>query len=96
MSKSVSAKLQESRKWLEKNSQSGLNVKLANSALANADKAVAEMEALKARVAELTRSKAAAVANLDAAMGRVKTEKRLKAKEARLQAKLAALAAAPA
>ncbi len=54
------------------------------------------MEALKARVAELTRSKAAAVANLDAAMGRVKTEKRLKAKEARLQAKLAALAAAPA
>lgn len=93
MSKSVSAKLAESRKWLEKNSQSGLNIKGANAALANADKAVVELESLKGRVAELMHSKAAAVANLDAAMSRVKTEKRLKAKEARLQAKLAALSA---
>ena len=96
MSKSVSAKLQESRKWLEKNAQSGLNLKLANAALANADKTVAELESMKARVAELTRSKAEAVANLDAAMSRIKTEKRLKGKEAKLQAKLAALSAAPA
>lgn len=93
MSKSVLKQLEESRKWLEKNSQAGLSTKSANSALANADKAVGELAAFKARIAELTLAKNKAIEALGASMTRVKTEKKLKAKEARLQARLAALAA---
>jgi len=92
MSKSISSKLEASKKWLEKNAQAGLNVKPANAVLANAEKAAADLAALKAKVVEATAAKATALRNLDDAMNRVKTEKKLKAKETKLQLKLAALA----
>jgi len=92
MSKSISSKLEASKKWLEKNAQAGLNVKPANAVLANAEKVAADLAALKAKVVEATAAKATALRNLDEAMTRVKTEKKLKAKEAKLQLKLAALA----
>ena len=93
MSKSVSRQLEESRKWLDKNSQAGLSIKPASAALANADKITAELATFKARMAELTLAKNTAMESLRAAMEKVKTEKKLKAKEARLQARLAALTA---
>ncbi|MDA8424633.1 MAG: hypothetical protein M0Z80_00720 [Treponema sp.] len=91
MSRSASDKLSESKKWLEKNAQSNLNLKPALAALAAAEKAVAELAALRARAAELANARDAALSSLDEALGRAKTEKRLKAKEAKLQARLAAL-----
>ena len=91
MSKSVSNRIEESKKWLEKNSQSGLNLKSAIAALANAEKAASELDSLKSRMAELTQGRNAVMENLALAMAKTKTEKRLKAKEARVQAKLAAL-----
>lgn len=92
MSKSVTSKLEATRKWLEKNAQAGLNLKAANAVLANAEKAASDLAGLKAKLAEATAAKATALKSLDNAMARVKTEKKLKAKEARLQLKLAALA----
>ena len=91
MSKSVSNRIEESKKWLEKNSQSGLNLKSAIAALANAEKAASELDSLKSRMAELTQGRNLVMENLALAMAKTKTEKRLKAKEARVQAKLAAL-----
>jgi hypothetical protein len=92
MSKSVTSKLAASRKWLEKNAQAGLNLKTANAVLASAEKAAGDLAGLKAKMAEATAAKATALRSLDDAMARVRTEKKLKAKEARLQMKLAALA----
>jgi hypothetical protein len=93
MGKSVSNQIEESKKWLEKNSQSGLNLKSATAALAGAEKAVSELASLKSKLAELTQGRKAAMENLALAMAKSKTEKRLKAKEARVQARLAALSA---
>jgi hypothetical protein len=93
MSKSVSNRIEASKKWLEKNSQSGLNLKSAIAALAGAEKAASELGSLKSRMAELAQGRNAALENLALAMAKAKTEKRLKAKEARVQAKLAALSA---
>jgi hypothetical protein len=93
MGKSISNQIEESKKWLEKNSQSGLNLKSANAALAGAEKAASELDSLKSRMAELTQGRKAAMENLALAMAKVKMEKRLKAKEARVQARIAALSA---
>jgi hypothetical protein len=91
MSRSASDKLAESKKWLEKNAQSDLNLKPAQAAVAAAEKAVAELASLRARASELANARDAALSSLDEALDRAKTEKRLKAKESKLQAKLAAL-----
>jgi hypothetical protein len=92
MGKSISSKLDDSRKFLEKNAKSNLNLKLAQAALSDADKVGTELSSLKARLGELTEARKNTVSALDEAMARVKLEKRLKAKEAKVQAKLAILA----
>lgn len=95
MSKSVSVKIDEAKKFLEKNAKANLNLKLAQSALADAEKTRTELEQLKTKIGELTESRDKAISFLDQAMARVKLEKKLKAKEARLQARLANLSSAP-
>jgi len=91
MGKSISAKLEDSRKFLEKNGKSNLNLKQALGALADAEKSAAELSQLKARLSELTQAREGSLSNLDQAIARVKLEKKLKAKESRVQAKLADL-----
>jgi len=95
MSKSISVKIEEAKKFLEKNAKANLNLKLAQSALADAEKTKAELEQLKAKIGELTEAREKAISLLDQAMVRVKLEKKLKAKETRLQARLANLSSAP-
>jgi FKBP-type peptidyl-prolyl cis-trans isomerase (trigger factor) len=95
MSKSISAKIEEAKKFLEKNAKTNLNLKLAQSALADAEKTKTELEQLKAKIGELTEARDEAINFLDQAMARVKLEKKLKAKEIRLQARLANLSSAP-
>jgi len=94
MSKSVFAKMESARKWLEKNGQGIANGKSAQAALANAEKAISEAASYKARMAEVLSQKKGAVLALDEALLRARTEKRLKMKELKLQAKIAALTAA--
>jgi hypothetical protein len=91
MSKSESIKLEASKKWLEKNAHSDLNLKPALAAVENAGKAKAELAALKTKVSQMTDANKKAIKVLDTAIANVKTEKKLKAKEAKLQAKLASL-----
>jgi len=93
MGKSIAGRYEDSRKWLKKNDEVGLNLKPALAALAAAEKATEELGKAKSRVLEMTTARKAAVEALALAMNRAKTEKRLKAKELRLQARLAALAA---
>jgi len=95
MSKSASSKLESARKWLEKNGQASATGKAAQAALASAEKSSAEAAALKARHAELLEQKKHALLALDEALLKAKTEKRLKEKDLRLQAKIAALSSAP-
>jgi DNA repair ATPase RecN len=92
MGKSISDKLAESKKWLDKNGQSSLNLKSAQAALANAEKSVAELASLKAKLREMIEDRDNALLSLEDALEKVRTEKRLRAKDAKLQAKLAALA----
>jgi hypothetical protein len=96
MSKSFSSSMAESKKWLKKNGETGLNLKAAQAALANVEKVSDELGKTKIRLAELVAARKSGVQALAAAMATAKTEKRLKAKESRLQSKLAALAAPPA
>jgi hypothetical protein len=91
MSKSISSKLADSKKFLEKNAKSNLNLKQALSALADAEKTATEISALKAKLSDLAEAREASIGALDQAMARVKLEKRLKAKEAKVQARLANL-----
>jgi hypothetical protein len=91
VSKSISKKVEDSKKFFEKNAQANLNTKAALSALASLEKATAELTALKAKVSELTAARKETIFILDAEMARVRMEKKLKAKEAKLQARLVAL-----
>ena len=91
MGKSISEKLEDSRKFLEKNGKSNLNIKQALAALADAEKSAAELSQLKARLGELSEARDESLCSLDQAIARVKLEKKLKAKESRVQAKLADL-----
>lgn len=95
MSKSISATIEDAKKFLEKNAKANLNLKLAQSALADAEKTKAELEELKAKIGELTEARDKAVSFLDQTMARVKLEKKLKAKETKLQTRLANLSSAP-
>ena len=92
MSKSISSTLDSSRKFLEKNEKSNLNLKQALTALSDAEKASVELSSLKAKLGALTEARKNAVLALDEALNRVKLEKKLKAKEAKVQARLADLA----
>jgi hypothetical protein len=91
MAKSIADKLESVKKWLDRNAQNGLAVKPAQSALANAEKAIAEAAALKAKMSEAIEARNRAFSALEASMLKVKAEKKLRAKEAKVQAKLAAL-----
>jgi hypothetical protein len=93
MSKPVSVKLENAKKWLEKNGQALANGKAAQAALANAEKAVSEVTSVKARMAEVLSQKKGAILALDEALLIARTERKLKMKETRLQAKIAALSA---
>ncbi len=94
MSKAIAGKLASTKSWLGKASNANLNLKPAQAALANAEKAATELAALKAKVAEMTKIKKSAMKTLEDALDRVETEKKLKAKDAKLQAKLALFVAA--
>lgn len=92
MSKSISSVLDASRKFLEKNEKSNLSLKQALAALSDAEKACTELSSLKTKLAALTEARKDAVLALEDALARVKLEKKLKSKEAKVQAKLADLA----
>lgn len=91
MSKKVESKLTTARKWLDRNVGVGATVKPALAALASAEKALADAQAAKEKYAVAVAAKQKAVSAMDAAMAKSKTEKKLKAKEFRLQTKLASL-----
>lgn len=91
MSKKLLGKLATARKWLERNADAGITAKPAQAALEKADKAVAEAAAVRVKLADAIEAKNKAMLSLEEAMGKVKTEKKLKAKEAKLQARLASL-----
>jgi hypothetical protein len=93
MSKKIESQLASSRKWLERNDSVGSTVKPAQAAIAAAEKAVAEAKAAKATYTTAVAAKKKAVLAMGAAMVKTKTEKKLKAKELRLQTKLATLVA---
>lgn len=95
MSKSITVKVEEAKKFLEKNAKANLNLKLAQNALADVEKTKAELAQVKAKVCELTDARDKAINFLDQAMARVKLEKKLKAKEAKLQTRLANLSTSP-
>jgi hypothetical protein len=95
MAKSIANKLESAKKWLDRNAQNGLGAKPAQAALANTEKAIAEAAALKAKLSEAIEARNRAFSALEASMLKVKTEKKLRTKEAKVQAKLAALSSAP-
>jgi hypothetical protein len=91
MSKKSASKLAATKKWLDRNSDIGITVKPAQTALASAEKSVAESAAAKARLAEAESAKKKAFAVLEDAIAKAKTEKKLKNRGAKIQAKLALL-----
>jgi len=91
MSKKIESQLASARKWLERNDGVGSTVKPAQAAIAAAEKAVRETQAAKAAYAAAMEAKSKAILAMGAAMVKAKTEKKLKAKELRLQTKLASL-----
>jgi hypothetical protein len=95
MSKSIASKMAATKKFLEKNGKSNLNLKQAQTAFADAERVTTELASLKSRLSELIETRKRSLGSLDQAVARVKQEKRLKAKEAKVQAKLAVLASPP-
>jgi len=93
MSKKIESQLASARKWLERNDTVGSTVKPAQAAIAAAEKAVRDAQAAKTAYATAMEAKKKAVLAMGAAMVKTKTEKKLKAKEIRLQTKLATLVA---
>ena len=57
MSKSISSKLEDSKKFLEKNAKSNLSLRQALSALAEAERTTTELSSLKAKLRELAAGK---------------------------------------
>ncbi len=96
MGKSISDRLGESKKWLKKNDEAALNLKPAQAALALAIKSNDELDKLKSRIKEASETRKAAMSALTEAIRKTKAEKKLRAKEERLQGKLSALNSAPA
>jgi hypothetical protein len=95
MSKSITGKLESARKFIEKHAKSDLNIKQAQAALSDAEKLSAEAATLKTKLSEVLERRGRSVTALEQALVRVTLEKKLKAKEAKVQAKLAALGAPP-
>ncbi len=93
MSKKIESQLASARKWLERNDSVGSTVKPAQAAIAAAEKAVRDAQTAKAAYAAAMEAKKKAILAMGAAMVKTKTEKKLKAKELRVQTKLATLMA---
>lgn len=93
MGRTTTEKLDSAQKWIEKYGQDVSNGKTALSALENAKKCAADTAALRAKLSESVASKKEAMLALQEALQRAKTERKLKLKEARVQAKIAALSA---
>ncbi|MBN2873809.1 MAG: hypothetical protein JXM71_01840 [Spirochaetales bacterium] len=91
MSKKAEQKLASARKWLEKNVDVGATVKPAQNALAAAERALADAQVARAKYTAAITSKAKSLEAVEIAMAKTRAEKKLKAKELRLQSKLAAL-----
>ncbi len=95
MGRSTTQKLESAQKWIGKYGQEVGNGKAALSALESAKKSAADTAALRVRLGESVAGKKAAMLALQDAFQRAKTERKLKLKEARVQAKIAALSVAP-
>jgi hypothetical protein len=93
MSKKIESQLESARKWLERNDSVGSTVKPAQAAIAAAEKAVRDAQTAKVAYAAAMEAKKKAILAMGAAMVKTKTEKKLKAKELRVQTKLATLVA---
>ncbi len=93
MSKKNSGILETAGKWLEKNAETGVALKPALAALELAELAVKEAAIVKDKMIESLEARKKAIQDLTVAIDKAKTEKKLKAKESRLQAKLASLSA---
>jgi len=91
MGRSTTQKLESAQKWLGKYSQEVGTGKTALSALENAKKVASETALLKAKLSESVAIKKAAIQALDESILHAKTERKLKLKESKLQAKIAAL-----
>lgn len=91
MSKKMQSVITTAIKWLDRNAEVGSTIEPARKAAEAAEKSLADViNAKDAYLAALdTRDKA--MTTLELAMNRSKMEKKLKAKESRLQAKLASL-----
>jgi hypothetical protein len=93
MNKVLPRKLNSTKRWLGKKSQATLNIRPAQAALVSAEKAATELSNLKTRLAEVSAAKKSAIKSLESSLEMVRVEKKLKAKQAKIQAKLAALGA---
>jgi hypothetical protein len=96
MGKAITRAFEDSKKRLKKHEEEGLILKTAHETLAIAEQANLDLDKAKARVAELFAIRKAAMEAMQEAMTRARTERKLKAKEARLKVKIAALSRDPA
>jgi len=92
MSRKVEDKMSTARKWLDRNSGIGTTIKPATAALTAVDKAIAEAKSARAKYSAAVAAKEKAIKAMNIAMTKARLEKKLKAKESKLQAKLASLA----
>ncbi len=93
MNKKLESRIAAAKKWLERNEGVGATTKLANAAITAAEKSILEAKAAKTKYEAATEAKEKAVLSMGIAMEKARTEKRLKAKEAKLQTRLASLVA---
>ena len=91
MNKSITRKLEDAKKFIEKHGKADLNIKQVQVSLSDAEKASGEVEAAKIKLSEVLERREGAMIALEMALERVILEKKLKAKEAKIQAKLVAL-----
>jgi len=94
MGRSTTQKLESAEKWIKKYGQTVATGKAAQGAVEIAKKCATETALLKAKLDESTVAKKAAMLSLSESLLRAKTERKLKQKEARVQAKISALSVA--
>jgi hypothetical protein len=95
MRKSLTDRLKDSEKWLRKQDDAGLDLSSARAALATALVISEEYITTEARLKELSVARKDAVEVLADVVERAKLEKELRAKEARIRARITALADLP-
>lgn len=93
MGKTVKDKITDSRKWLKKNAEAGVTVTGALAALETLDASVAEVAALRVKLAGALDARQKALEALGDAMDKARLEKKLKEKETRIKSRLASLTA---